>query len=64
MVGKEARLYVGRKGSAYLIHHFLVPGNPHMVHRIQGDPTNASEPLQVSFVDILRAEREIQCRCK
>lgn len=48
----------------YLIHHFLVPGNPHMVHRIQGDPTNASEPLQVSFVDILRGGQETQGRCK
>lgn len=58
MAGKEARPYVRRTGFAYLSHHFLVLGNPHMVYRIQGDPTNASEPLQVSFVDILRAGRE------
>lgn len=43
---------------AYLIHHFLILSNPYMVHRIQGDPPNASEPLQVSFVDILEQEEK------
>lgn len=61
--GKGARHWV-RTGFVYLIHHFLVLRNPHVVHRIQGYPANATEPLQVSFVDILRAGREIQCRYK
>lgn len=60
MAGMEARHQVRRTDFVYLIHQFLVFSNPHMVHRIQGDPADASEPLQVGFVDILRNGREIQ----
>jgi hypothetical protein len=60
VAGKESKPLVRNPtGSAYLIHHFLVLCNPHMVHRIQRDPANTSEPFQVSFVDILRGRGEM-----